>query len=214
VAETVKYDPSIQDFSSYVTLLSNNLDAVLDQYPPEKTGIYLVSFSEGTDILNIASMQNSLGMVNWYGSSAFAESKSLLTDTEAADFAISQNFSCPVFGLDDNAKDRWLPLSAALESELGRKPEVYALVAYDAAWLLTYTYLINTGDITDIRNLKVAFTENANNHYGVTGWTGLNDAGDRAYATYDFFGIEKEGESYSWVRTAKFNNASGVLVRY
>jgi len=213
VFDPIKYHTDTEDFEAFVAQLSSNLDQALTQFPAERTGIYLVSFSEGTKVLHAATAISELSSINWYGSSAFAESKSLINNAGAADFAIAQNFSCPVFGLDDNAKELWEPVSNQIEDAIGRKPEVYALVAYDVVWITALTYLM-LGNSPQLDQFKDTFRETASNYYGVTGWTALNDADDRAYATYDFFGIKKEGNDYSWIRTARYNNATGELIKY
>jgi branched-chain amino acid transport system substrate-binding protein len=100
-----------------------------------------------------------------------------------------------------------------LRAELGREPEIYSLVAYDALWLATLTYL-GTGEGPDITSLKEAFMVQANNYYGATGWTTLNDAGDRTLATYDFWGITWQENVPAWDVVASYNNATKVLVRY
>ncbi|MCK4701542.1 MAG: penicillin-binding protein activator [Bacteroidales bacterium] len=213
VIEAVRYSTSTQDFSQSVNLLKERLSQTLLQYPANKIGVYLISFGEGTDILHLAVSEEVLDQVNWYGSSAYAENKSLLEETDAAFFAVSQGFSCPMFGLDDNAQEKWQPLVEEIQSVIGRKPEVYALVAYDAVWLAMHSYL-STGESPDINRLKTAFINEANNYYGVTGRTELNNAGDRAFATYDFWGLQHSRNDFTWIRVAKYDNATGELTRY
>ena len=213
VIEAVRYSTSTTDFSQSVNLLKERLSQALLQYPANKIGVYLISFGEGTDILKLAASEDVLDQVDWYGSSAYAENESLLNDIDAAFFAISQGFSCPIFGLDDNAQEKWQPLVEEIQAVIGRKPEVYALVAYDAIWLTVQSYL-SAGESPDINRLKTAFINEANNYYGVTGRTELSDAGDRAFATYDFWGLQYSLNDFSWIRVAKYDNATGELTRY
>ena len=100
-----------------------------------------------------------------------------------------------------------------LETKIGRKPEIYALVSYDALWLATLAYL-SAAPEANTDNLITAFEYEANNYFGVTGRTALNEAGDRAFATYDFWGIKYNSVEYSWEIVAKYNNATDQLSRY
>ena len=136
-----------------------------------------------------------------------------MNDFYTAVFAIERNLACPAFGLDPNAQVKWEPLINELETDLGRNPEIYALVAYDALWLATLTYQV-TGLNEGIPELKAAFTKQADNYFGVTGWTTLNEAGDRAEATYDFWGIRLFLNAPEWYILARYNNATKTLVRY
>jgi branched-chain amino acid transport system substrate-binding protein len=213
VVEPVKYTPGTTDFTAVITSLVSNMNTVLSVYSPDKAGVYLISFGEGTDIMRAASSKEPLKAIRWYGSSAYAENKSLIQDEMTSMFAMERQLVCPIFGYDPNARSKWEPLINELQTGLSRKPEIYALVAYDALWLAIFTYL-STGDEPDIMSLKETFTLQANNYYGVTGWTTLNNAGDRALATYDFWGIEWELNTPLWAIKASYNNATKELVRY
>ena len=213
IAEAVKYSPGTGDFNQIIAHLAENLNNALSNYPADKTAIYLISFGEGTTIMEAASSAEVMKTVRWYGSSAYAENNSLVQDDKTALFARERNLMCPVFGYDPDARSKWEPLVNELYNELDRKPEIYALVAYDALWLAMLTYL-STGEDPDIPALKEAFAMQANNYYGVTGWTKFNDAGDRALATYDFWAIAGILNAPVWEIKASYNNATKELIRY
>ncbi len=213
VMDGVKYDPSALDFIAYITALRDKVSMALSQYPVNTIGIYLLCYGEGTTILHLASADSVLQKVKWYGNTAYAEDKSLPPDLQAAAFAGSHSFACPIFGLDPSAKDKWQPLSDRIKAQIGRQPDIYAMTSYDALWLVTLTYL-TVGHDTDIATLKTAFVYEAANYFGVTGNTTLDDAGDRAYATYDFWGIRLSLNQFQWQIVARYDNATGELVRY
>lgn len=209
----VKYATSTTDFMSFIYQLKVNLMDAMNQYPSDKIGIYMASFGEGTGILEEATNEASLAQVRWYGSSGYAEYNTLPLNTTAAEFAYLRGLACPNFGLDPDAQDKWQPLINKIEAEIGRKPEMFALITYDALWLTVLSYLSAGIDIKT-ENLIKAFVQEANIYYGVTGRTSLNEAGDRAYANYDFWGIGFNSAEYSWQIVARYNNASGLLTRY
>ena len=86
-------------------------------------------------------------------------------------------------------------------------------ISYDALWLATLTYL-TSGLKVNTDKLITTFEYEANNYFGVTGRTSLNAAGDRAFATYDFWGIKNNSNNYNWQLVAKYNNANSELTRY
>ncbi len=215
VTEAVKYGSGSQDFSNVVDQLAGKVEEALKVHEPDQIGVLMASYGEGTDLLRLASSKKALNLVRWYGSTVFAEHKSLIADKTAASFAVSVKLSCPAYGFDPNARSKWEPFVKKLENDLGRKPEVYSILAYDAFWLVALTYL-TTGDNSDIQSLKESFVTLANNYYGVTGWTRLNEAGDRTSGMYDFWGIKQTNEDparYEWNVVARFNHATGVLER-
>jgi branched-chain amino acid transport system substrate-binding protein len=212
VTDGVLYDTSTQDFSAALADLGARVHNVLQQHPADKTGVYLISFAEGTSILHLAAGDSVLQQVRWYGCSAFANDKTLPADTDAAVFAMSHNFICPVFGLDPSAKDKWQPLIGRIQNMIHREPEIYALTAYDGLWLLTLTYL-SIGYYPDITTYKNAFVYEANDYFGVTGRTTLDTTGDRKYATYDFWAIGTVLNTYEWQIVATYDNMTGELVR-
>lgn len=213
VSGMVSYPPETVDFSSFIDDLSNLLAASLQSYDESECGVYLISFKEGTEILEMAAEDTVLQRVTWYGSSAFAENSTLPLNTDAAAFAAAHDLACPVFGFDESVKDKWEPLVDRLIATLGRNPEIYALNVYDALWLTVLTYL-SVDEIRDLEAFKRGFEVQCANYCGVTGRTKLNPAGDRLYAVYDFWGIRNVSDDFRWYRTAAFNNATGELKRY
>jgi branched-chain amino acid transport system substrate-binding protein len=128
-------------------------------------------------------------------------------------FAAERGLACPSFGFDQNAKPSWEPLLFELENVLGRVPDIYAFITYDACWLVTLTYLQMDTD-AHIQLFKDEFVFQAGHYYGVSGWTELNEAGDRAWATYDFWGVAGDSSTPFWHVVARYNNANNSLERY
>ncbi|MCX6272353.1 MAG: ABC transporter substrate-binding protein [Bacteroidetes bacterium] len=208
--DPVYYPVNDQQFADELAVVKNEIQQAQGTYPGKKIGIYLISFGEGTGILSEAAQDPELSGYKWYGSSAYAQNGTILTDIQASAFASLCGLPCPVFGLDGNAADKWQPLLEKLQTSLGRKPEVYALVAYDALWLSVLSYL-NTGLYVSTSELRSAFIEMADNYFGVTGRTTLNESGDRAFATYDFWGVRFFLNEFTWIKLGTYNNLTGKL---
>jgi branched-chain amino acid transport system substrate-binding protein len=213
VEDAIKYRTSVNDYTPYLDSLKNKLTGMLQQYPAEKIGVSLLSFGESVEILHDAAQDPLFNTVKWYGSSGFAGIGTLPQDTIAADFALTQDLSCPTFGLDNSTQNLWQPLLQRLEMLLDRTPEIYAFTTYDALWLAAET-IIESDNSTNFSSLKQTFENIADTTLGVSGNTTLNDAGDRAYAAYDFWGITQTGEGYNWDVVARYNNENGILERY
>jgi len=214
VMDPIKYNPTDQDFAAIALQLDNNVNTALASYDANKIGVYVLSFGEGTNIIHESYQYTALKDVKWYGSSAYAENKSLSLDEDAANMALLTGLPCPIFGLPMDAKENWEGLSNQIANEIGRKPEVYALVAYDALWLASLTYLMTNDDNVSFETLKASFEFTAENYFGVTGATWLDDTGDRSGSSYDFWALEKPENDFIWEIVATYNVASGELEWY
>ena len=212
VQPPVKYEPGTTDFSGLLPQLDAVVAAELDHHNPNEIAVYLLSFAEGVTILKSAKNYAHLNNVYWYGGSAFSGNADAIADTVAALFAYTHGLPCPVYGLEEAAKERWQPLLDRIQAELGRMPEVYALTAYDELWVGVMTYT-TVGLNPDVNLLKSAFTMVAGNYFGATGNTKLDTNGDRAVGNYDFWAIKHDTTGYAWKRIAKYNSLSGTLVR-
>jgi branched-chain amino acid transport system substrate-binding protein len=212
VAEALKYSISGSDIPEVVKRLDEEVGKALLAHPAQETGVYMLSYAEGTTIMNAAGKMENLKKVRWYGSSAFGMNKSILADPVAADFAISRGLPCTMYGLDESARHIWEPLKARITDVLGRQPDAYAMASYDALWVLAKTAL-SLGSDERISRLKIVFTEESNRYFGASGNTWLNEAGDRAFGNYDFWGVQPLGKGYEWKRLAWYNTATGTLVR-
>ena len=209
----ISYSPNTTDFSTVIHVLSDALGASLETHSAQESGIYMVTFKEGTEIMRLASQEYILQQVDWYGASAYAENSTLPLDWTAAAFAMNHHLACPIFGYDETSSDKWQPLVDRIKVILDREPEIYALNVYDALWLTVLTYL-SLEDPFDLAKFKTAFEFQCSNFSGITGRTTLNAAGDRLFATYDFWSMRLFLNDFSWYRSAAYNNATGELKRY
>jgi branched-chain amino acid transport system substrate-binding protein len=141
-----------------------------------------------------------------------ALSAALLTPG-AASFAESVGYPNPVFGLDDTARSHWGPVADRIRARAGMEPDAFALAVYDAVWIAAESYL-SLGPQATTEELHEHFVANAARHYGTTGWTLLNDAGDRAVADFDFWAVRNLAGSRVWKRVASFDTRLGTLTRY
>jgi branched-chain amino acid transport system substrate-binding protein len=83
-----------------------------------------------------------------------------------------------------------------IEKRLGRIPESYALTSYDALWIATFVHLDAVPD--NDKSIKIAMDTLTDTYYGISGWTILNDQGDRKYWDYDIWKVTGEDGTYRW----------------
>jgi len=208
---TIFYDPSNMDVEAISQKVSDEIDAAAMQTPLDKIGVYLLSFGEGTEVLQAASQFEANASVNWYGSSAYANNNSLINDSEARAFATEQKLLCPSFAPDPSVEDLWGPIESELIALLGRTPETYALTSYDALWVITMSYLLSEQP-EDIDQFKTSLEEVTMYYNGITGRTTLDTYGDRKFASFNFWGIDQDGSTFDWKSYGFYNNATGQLV--
>ena len=203
-AEGLRYNPEAAQFPAVLERLNELVSDAIAQYgDTDAVAIHLMAFEEVVPLFREARNYPLLGSVRWYGSDGTALNKALVSSPEAAEFAAKAGFFSSLYGGFEEG-----PIQVQIQERIGRTPETDALAAYDALWVATLACLA-AGDADDAASLKKALVRTANSYYGATGWTALNEAGDRAFGDYEFWAIEKVNEGYEWVRVARYEVSPG-----
>lgn len=200
------------DFKRTVADVNAQLEQALAQQGPKQVAVYLAGFDEVVQIFAEASAKPVLASVRWYGSDGVALSDALLRDPRAVNFAIRTGYPNPSFGFEQGAREIWEPLVQRIEERCDHQPNAFALAVYDAVWAVARGY-VASGATTDIEKLKHVFTTAAATGYGATGWTVLDDAGDRKYGDFDFWAVRLNNGEPRWARVAQYESRTGRLVR-
>jgi branched-chain amino acid transport system substrate-binding protein len=172
------------------------------------TGVYLTGFDEVAGLLAAASASPALQGLRWYGSDSVAQSKELLANKTAAEFAIKAAYPNPILGLSDADKALWQPVSDRIKERTGRTPDAFALASYDAL-IVGYRALASSGAGKNVASLKEALVAEAGAYHGLTGATNLNAAGDRAGGNYDFWSVCSRGGQFVWIRSVSYTPGAG-----
>jgi branched-chain amino acid transport system substrate-binding protein len=212
VAEGVSYAPATRDFAATAAALRAQVEQAITEYGVDQVAVYLAAFDEVVQLFASAAADPVLGMVRWYGSNGVALSDALVSDPTGAEFAIRTGYPNPVFGRDEGAREIWEPLVEQIRTRTGHEPDGFALAVYDAVWTVARAYTAS-GATRDIERLKQAFTTAAATGYGATGWTVLDEAGDRRYGDFDFWAIRLEDGVPRWTRVAVYESRMGRLIR-
>lgn len=212
VLEGLAYDARTTDFAATAAGLAAQVHAAVEEHGRDSVAVYLAGFDEVVGLFGAVSADPILGSVGWYGSDGVANSAALLRDLPTSEFAVRVGYPAPVFAVEEGARDIWSPLAERIRAETGEEPDAFALAVYDAVWVVARGY-VASGATSDIEKLKHAFTTAASTHYGATGWTALNAAGDRKYGDFAYWAIRMDGGAPQWERVAHYETRTGRLVR-
>lgn len=194
VVEGVRYDPEAKEFSVQAAMLASSVKELADKYGKDKVGILAISFEEIASIFTAAMAHPILAEVKWQGSDGTAGVASLVESKELAEFAIKTRFlntiTAPVVSPHlDKVKEY-------VVEKLGRTPDSYAYIAYDALWVIALALeAVNTYDPVAVMNAIPAVLSR---YMGASGWFELNENGDRAFTDYDIWVVRKVGAEYKW----------------
>lgn len=195
VLEGVICESKHADHSGDIETLNEKVIAATSENSDGSVAVFLCSYGEVADIFALAQNYPALSKVRWYGTDGIALNRELIDNNSAASFAAATNVSAPIYGYVSES-DRCQAVERKIKERLGRFPETYALTAYDALWIATFVSLEAVSD--EDRNLKMAMNANTETYHGISGWTILNENGDREYWDYDIWKVTEENGSYQW----------------
>ncbi|RCV65114.1 branched-chain amino acid transport system substrate-binding protein [Methanophagales archaeon] len=210
MVDGVRYNVSTVNFSTAVDALNSTVAEAIALYG-DVVAVHLIAFEEVVPIFIEAQNLFNFSNVRWYGCDATALNKELVQNDQAARFAVRTGFECPIAGCD--LADETRPVMMQIKEKLGRTPEAYAIVAYDALWVITYAYQA-TGETDDIEVLKSAVENATGDYYGSEDWSVFNKAGDMKYGNYDFWVVVEAEGAFMWKRVAKCKVSSRGSVRF
>jgi branched-chain amino acid transport system substrate-binding protein len=122
-----------------------------------------------------------------------------LQDPLASQFALATHFFCPDFGLPMSTEYMWSSVIASINGMTGIQSDAYTLAAYDAMHVISKMIEAEEGIPSSAASLQSAFLNASNGYSGATGVISLNDNGDRASGSFDYWGLENVNGTYQWV---------------
>ena len=193
------YETTATDFTTVLADVKSQIIGLNSTYTNEQIAVYLASFDEAVALFNQASSDPILSGVNWYGGDGFVKNAALLQDPAAAQFAIATNFFCPDFGLPMSTEYLWSSIITTINGMTGIQSDAYTLAAYDAMHVISKMIEAEDGIPSSAASLQSAFLNASNGYSGATGVISLNDNGDRASGSFDYWGLENVNGTYQWV---------------
>jgi len=201
IASLVPYDPDAKDLSSEIRKLSDELKGLSD------AAVLLISFeTDGVMAMRAASEDPVLSKLEWFGTDGTAY---MLTISEqAGDFAVKVGgFKSTIFAPTESSK--FLEFKQEFNSRFGDNPDTYTCNSYDAAWVIVLS-IIQVGEY-DAEKVAKVFASVANNYFGVSGWTVLDENGDRVGGDYEIAAIKSVNGKFEWVRVGVYSLSSDTV---
>ena len=208
-----EYAANATSFAATVAALGTQVRAALAARPAAQVAVHLSAFDEAAEILALAAGDPVLASVRWYGADGVTQSAALTARAPAAAFAELVGFPAPTVGADPAARTKWEPLAARIRARAGgATPDAFEFGVYDAVWIAAQAYLASPADVR-ADSLAARFQVAAGTHYGATGWTVLNAAGDRREGIFDFWAIRTAATGRAWTQVASYDTRLGTLTR-
>ncbi|MFM1771331.1 MAG: hypothetical protein RLZZ71_473 [Bacteroidota bacterium] len=192
------YEPLITDYSVALADVKNQIIQFSSTYSNNQIAVYLASFDEAVALFNQASGDPVLSSVMWYGGDGFIKNQALLSDPAAAQFAMATSFFSPEFGLPSSAQNIWGPIMTNVFNACGQEADAFTLSAYDALKVMARVVEENEGVPATGASLFESFMTMSNTHTGATGAIMLNENGDRANGSFNYWGLAFANGVYSW----------------
>ena len=200
----VRYTPDLVDFSLEVELLSTYVQETADIHGIENTAIFIISFDEVVNLLQVASNYPILQEVKWVASEAIAGSSTILDDPITSQFVADTDILGVMVLTSPGGK--YEHVQSVLHERLGYAPNQFTYPAYDVVWVLGLS-MMEAGS-TDIDAIKEALPGVAANYAdGAMASAELNDNGDLAVANYEVLTIQDN----EWTTLQKYAFSKDIL---
>lgn len=204
-----EYSSTTTDFAPVVAQMRTELDIAVKIYGKEKVAVYVPAFDEVVDLAAaIPADDTLLRGVRWYGGDGTVNSTALASQVA---FFEQVGYPCPDVGIGD-AIERAKPIIERIQTATGIVPDAFALCVYDAVWLAGMS-MLNGPHSEGGSVLRQRVTDAASVYYGASGWTKLNDAGDRAYGVYDMKVLRRVNGTPTWVTVGTWDAIKGYAAR-
>ncbi len=198
IVDSVPYDTTTTNFApTLATLNTDWATGVSDAKGNNNSvAIQMVAFDEGATLLQQASTSYPTLLKTpqpWYGTDG-VEGESVFTNSTIASTIQAVRLPSTVFGYTNSSKTQ--VLCTQLFKATSQTCDSYPIGAYDDVWIAALSILecgSNTGSC-----IQKVLPSVADNYYGVSGWTELNAAGDRAISDYLIYCITGPASNLAW----------------
>jgi branched-chain amino acid transport system substrate-binding protein len=205
VIDSVRYNYAATTFSAELNALNPKVQQAIQQYGADHVAIELISFEEAAQILLQAVDYPALLSIKWWGCDGGAMSSRIASQAGAQ--AVQVGLYSTIFSAAHSAK--WASLRARMIANMSEEPDEYSYIAYDCTWVLALSIL--GANSYDGAAIKAALPSVADTFFGASGWTQLNDAGDRAGGDYAIYAVVPKGAGFDWARAGTYFFASDSI---
>jgi branched-chain amino acid transport system substrate-binding protein len=203
----VEYEPGTTEFTSELQALESAVGPAISKYGADKVAIQTLTWEDLAMVLAQAKARNSITLsVRWFGGDAIALSSIIIRD--AGDVAAHVQLLAGFYYAPDSPKKA--KVIDYVKKKLGEEPDIYSLIAYDCAWVAALSIL--QAGVYSGEAIQKVVPYVANNYFGASGWTELDETGDRTGLDIIFYQVKRVGTEYKWVAVAKYIASMGSVV--
>lgn len=182
ILDRVRYAAEVTEFSSYLAKMEDTAKAAVAQYGKDAVAVEVLSFEEIVTIVTQAKDYPTIYNLFWFGSDGTTFQQRLIDDapTHASKLKLFSTLAAPA----DSPKYRAL---YDRYYALVKQPfDFYTSCTYDIGWTLAYGVIQSQS--TDPKAIIPLIHPITYNMFGASGWTRLDENGDRYAANYDIWG--------------------------
>jgi branched-chain amino acid transport system substrate-binding protein len=209
VAESIRYQTESREFSSYLASAESMAQDLVDTYGAEHVGVELICFGEdGSPLLTQVEDYPTLWRLMWFGSDGSAMTQLILDNapSQAAHLVVPSTYAAPgkseVF---DNLYNRYV-------ASTGVSMGYYSACTYDI--MTTLFESITSAQSTDPTDLIPLQFQVTYGKWGASGWTQLNEAGDRKASNYNIWGFSYLDDEPVFALYGMYDGAAGTVAWY
>jgi branched-chain amino acid transport system substrate-binding protein len=192
IIESLGVDPEKKEFIGEFSVIDSKIKAALGKYSVNEIGLFLfgtygpiipmlTSLAKYPDLLKLRVFDSDSG-----GASGYIE--------YAGDICAQVRFTAYAFG--PAASPKYIDFATRYKNKAGYEPYFTAVNIYDCLWIAALSVLL--AERYDGEAIYRILPKVADMYFGVSGWTELNENGDRKYPTYNIYQVVKENGKIDW----------------
>jgi len=207
VSAPIRYQTDSKEFSTYLASAEVQAQDLIDTYGIEHVAVEVICFgSDGSVLLTQVEDYPTLWSLMWFGSDGTALSNLIYDNSpsQSAQLVIPSTYAAP------GKSPVFTELFMRYYDVTGRTFGYYDACTYDCATTIMESVLqAQSVDPMDLIPLQHQITYQK---WGASGWTLLNEAGDRRQFTYDIWGFAYDDEgTLQYVSYGLYDDVTGIM---
>jgi len=209
IAEVIRYQTEAREFSSYLATAESIAEDLVDEYGAEHVAIEYICFGEdGSVLLTQVEDYPTLWSLMWFGSDGSAMTQLFMDNSpsQAAHLVFPSTYAAP------GKSEVFTNLYNRYVASTGVSMGYYSSCTYDIMTTLFESITsAQSTDPTDLIPLQHAVTYGK---WGASGWTLLNDGGDRKASNYNIWGFSYIGDEPVFALYGMYDGAAETVAWY
>lgn len=184
------------DFSAELAQAQTDYNSLVAQYGASHVVIVNPGFDEDATLFEqAATSYPTLLNATWYNTD---ETTGFITTTGPS--SLQTKVFADVF--EPTASAKYTDFISRMQQSIGTIPNPYSTTSYDAVWLAALS-IIAAGTY-DGAAVQAALPGVANNYFGVSGWTSMNQYGDRYNTDYGIWQVTSSTSGPTWTQIGTY----------